>query len=317
MQVNMKARGESEISAPYVKYEEKTSKSNNVNAPRALHSKKKADNVPLSKYQTKTPKSESSDSDDCRIDDTVLKSWEETVNDENVSDKLDIRKMEDQKSNGHDVWRESTRKLEEDIDNDYAEFEPVDRQSLKRRSNKIKNKDAVLFGKSSINPSRISSMTFNNQDTVLLRAETEVHICFLHDNRIFFFRKNPSTDDQKGFIIRNPNCDEEYDKGEVTSFESLGESVEEICVKLILHLMTTPKYRLLNSTYIVFTTIDQWIFISIVVMIIVGYGTQNREEFSVSEFAWSIPITMAVMLEVFVGITMNTRSVLYLIKSPC
>ena len=168
---------------------------------------------------------------------------------------------------------------------------------------------AGIPARSSVNPSQFSTMTFNNQDTVLLRAETDTHVCFLHDNRIYIFKKKPSNDeDAMHFIIPNPNCDVEY----AADLEERrdDESVEDLCFNLILHLMTTPKYRLLNSTYVVFTTLDHWIFVSIVVMLIVGYATQTHDDFSLSSFAWSLPITIAVMLEVFVGITMNTRCVI-------
>ena len=98
--------------------------------------------------------------------------------------------------------------------------------------------------------------TFNNQDTVLLRAETDVHVCFLHDNRIFIFKKKASEAEQKYFIIPNPNCDVEYRAASSLSsndlsdverpfssgdFSEQGQSVEELCVGLILHLMTSPK----------------------------------------------------------------------------
>ena len=156
-------------------------------------------------------------------------------------------------------------------------------------------------------------MTFNNQDTVLLRVETDIHLCFLHDNRIFIFKKKAFPADQEDFIIPNPNCLEEYqitgdiESDQGTLFGDQGQSVEDLSVGLILHLMTTPKYRLLNSTYVIFATGDHWIFLSIIVMIMVSYGSQTGEDFSASQFAWSMPITLAVLLEIVVGITMNSR----------
>jgi uncharacterized integral membrane protein len=184
------------------------------------------------------------------------------------------------------------------------------RESFRRRNT---NQEG-LMGKSSINASQISTMTFNNQDTVLLRAETDIHICFLHDNRIYIFKKKPAFSNQPNSIISNPNCDVEYRASssvdvemQEVPFNEKDQSVEELIVGLILHLMTTPKYRLLNSTYVVFTTIDHWIFLSIVILLIVGYGTQTDSDFSLAKFAWSLPVSVAVMLEIFVGITMNTR----------
>lgn len=71
--------------------------------------------------------------------------------------------------------------------------------------------------------------------------------------------------------------------------------------------MTTPKYRLLNSTYVVFATSDHWIFLSVVVMLMVSYGSQTNDDFSLTKFAWSLPVAFAVLLEIFVGITMHSR----------
>lgn len=172
-------------------------------------------------------------------------------------------------------------------------------QARKRQESRVQHL-AGIHGSSS----QLSTMTFNNQDTVLLRVETDIHLCFLHDNRIFIFKKKAFPADQADFVIPNPNCSHEY---QVDTFEETGQSVEDLCVSLILHLMTTPKFRLLNSTYIVFATSDHWIFLSIVVMIMVSYGVQTSEDFVLSKLLWSLPVTFAVLLEIFVGITMNSR----------
>lgn len=86
---------------------------------------------------------------------------------------------------------------------------------------------------------QIATMTFNNQDTVLMRAETDIHVCFLHDNRIYIFKKIPSAGDESNFIVKNPNSP--FDDIEEASSEM--PHVESLMRELILHLVTSPKYR--------------------------------------------------------------------------
>ena len=87
---------------------------------------------------------------------------------------------------------------------------------------------------------QIATMTFNNQDTVLMRAETDIHVCFLHDNRIYIFKKIPSAGDESNFIVKNPNSP--FDEG-VEDGPSEAPHVETLVRELILHMVTSPKYR--------------------------------------------------------------------------
>jgi hypothetical protein len=150
---------------------------------------------------------------------------------------------------------------------------------------------------------QISTMTFNNQDTVLMRAETLVHVCFLHDNRIYIFNKMPAAGDENDFIVKNPN----YPETSIEEGARPGEllHVESLMRELILHMVTSPKYRLLNSMYIVFSSIDHFIFISIVVTTIVGFASVEADDISSATF-YSIPLTGFIMLEIFFGILLNT-----------
>lgn len=94
---------------------------------------------------------------------------------------------------------------------------------------------------------QIATMTFNNQDTVLMRAETDIHVCFLHDNRIYIFKKIPSTGDENNFIVKNPNSpfDDNIEEG-------LSETphVETLVREQILHMLTSPKYRFVILYYV-------------------------------------------------------------------
>lgn len=65
--------------------------------------------------------------------------------------------------------------------------------------------------------------------------------------------------------------------------------------------------RLLNSMYVIFSTMDSFIFLSIVVTTIVGFATVETEGNTISSAtAWSIPITVTIVLEIFFGILLNT-----------
>lgn len=149
---------------------------------------------------------------------------------------------------------------------------------------------------------QISTMTFNNQDTVLMRAETDVHVCFLHDNRIYIFKKIPSNGDEKKFIVRNPNSPSDVEE----TGQPVDNHVETLMREIILHMVTSPKYRLLNSMYVIFSLLDSTIFTAIVVTTIIFFATVNTEgNMITTETAFNIPITICIMLEIFYGILLN------------
>jgi hypothetical protein len=152
---------------------------------------------------------------------------------------------------------------------------------------------------------QISTVTFNNQNSVLLRAETDIHVCFLHDNRIFVFKKIPSAGDENNFIVRNPNQVRDN-----VSIESAPEvpHMEDLVTNIILHMLTSPKYRLLNSMYVAFSLLDNAFLLTIIVLNILGFA---QGEYSVTgalsrETAYKVPVAVMIILELFYDLMHNT-----------
>lgn len=88
-------------------------------------------------------------------------------------------------------------------------------------------------------------VTFNNQDSVIMSMDVpkDELLCLLHDNRIFAFKRQAS---------------------ETTSSSSDEQNV-------MLNLLTTPKYRIMSSMYIIFRLLDNTGLVLLIILSIMKW----------------------------------------------